>query len=210
MYSQAGPGTRLNLRAAGTKGFYLPVLPVDCASAAQERCGFRWRLHPFCDFIVKRISGCLTTDFNVTNGSRSTALSYESHSTTSMFLPERSSLRVFSELWALLPTALPMFDSPGIYMRANIQEQPPHSKPSISSQLVYIGETCGQSLHDRLYQFNRSGFLDKFGHSGGATFARTFKPKPEPACLFVSVMGVDLVEPACSAFIRYAGKFCLT
>src|SRR5690606_23930093 len=75
--------------------------------------------------------------------------------------------------------ALPL-ELPGVYMLSEFQESPPQGTPSLSSKLIYIGETCGQSLRGRLYQFNRSGFLGKFGHSGGATFARTFQAQPDP------------------------------
>ena len=88
-------------------------------------------------------------------------------------------------------------------------EHAPRGKPALSSKLIYIGETCGQSLHGRLYQFNRSGFLGKLGHSGGTTFALTFKAEPNPSWLYISVMGVNMEEPHTSAFIRYAERALL-
>ena len=98
---------------------------------------------------------------------------------------------------------------PGVYLLAEFKGQAPRGKPALSSKLIYIGETCGQTLHGRLYQFNRSGFLGKFGHSGGATFARTYKASPDPSWLFISIMAVDLEEPHTSAFIRYAERALL-
>jgi hypothetical protein len=98
---------------------------------------------------------------------------------------------------------------PGVYMLSEFKDQAPKGKPELSTKLIYIGETCGQSLHGRLYQFNRSGFLGKLGHSGGATFARTYNAKSDPAWLFISVMAVDLEEPHTSAFIRYAERALL-
>ena len=70
-------------------------------------------------------------------------------------------------------------------------------------------ETCGQSLHSRLYQFNRSGFLGKLGHSGGATFSTTYKVEQNPSWLFISAAEVALEEPYASAFIRYAERTIL-
>lgn len=100
-------------------------------------------------------------------------------------------------------------DLPGVYLLADFKRHPPSGKPTLNSTLIYIGETCGQTLHGRLYQFNRSGFLGKFGHSGGATFARTYKAKSDPSWLFISVMAVNLEEPNASAFIRYAERALL-
>ncbi|MCL2524891.1 MAG: hypothetical protein FWF20_11875 [Betaproteobacteria bacterium] len=103
--------------------------------------------------------------------------------------------------------SLPL-DLPGVYMLAEFRSAP-LVKAALSSTLIYIGETCGQSLHGRLYQFNRSGFHGKPGHSGGTTFAHTFKSNPDPAWLFISVMSVALQEPQASAFIRHVERALL-
>ena len=118
-------------------------------------------------------------------------------------LSKFSSWKPWSER-ASLPLTLP-----GVYLLAEFKDQAPSGKPALSSKLIYIGETCGQTLHGRLYQFNRSGFLGKLGHSGGATFARTYKAQPDPSWLFISVMAVDLEEPHTPAFIRYAERALL-
>ena len=99
--------------------------------------------------------------------------------------------------------------SPGLYMLARFAGAPPPVKPSLSSNVIYIGETCGQSLHSRLYQFNRSGFLGKFGHSGGSTFASTYQAEQNPEWLFVAIAEVSLLEPQASAYIRYAERALL-
>src|SRR4051812_34837952 len=70
--------------------------------------------------------------------------------------------------------------SPGVYLLARFGNSRPKSTPSLSASVIYIGETCGQTLRSRLYQFNRSAFLEKLGHSGGATFAETYRAKVEP------------------------------
>jgi len=94
---------------------------------------------------------------------------------------------------------------PGVYILAEFEETP-RSKPALSSKLIYIGETCNQSLHDRLYQFNRSGFHEKAGHSGGTTFASISKTSSNSSQLYVSIMGVALEEPHASGFIRYVER----
>jgi hypothetical protein len=118
-------------------------------------------------------------------------------------------LSKFSEwtLWSKR-SALPL-TCPGIYMLADFREHDRPIRPSLSSRLVYIGETCGQSLHSRLYQFNRSGFLGKLGHSGGTTFANIYKAEQDPSWLFISVAEVLLEEPHASAFIRFAERALL-
>jgi hypothetical protein len=97
----------------------------------------------------------------------------------------------------------------GLYMLASFNDVPLPVRPSLSYKLIYIGETCGQSLHSRLYQFNRSGFLGKFGHSGGATFAKTSQAEQNPEWLFVATAEVLLDEPQASAYIRYAERALL-
>jgi hypothetical protein len=95
---------------------------------------------------------------------------------------------------------------PGVYLLARFTKRPPKGRPTLSSKMLYIGETCGQSLRSRLYQFNRSAFLEKLGHSGGATFWNTFRPNDETDWLYVSVMSTSDEEPAASAYIRYVER----
>lgn len=93
--------------------------------------------------------------------------------------------------------------SPGIYLLAR---SPRKGKPTRSSKLLYIGETCGQTLRGRLYQFNRSAFLGKRAHSGGLTFARMFRRKTAPGWLYISVLGSTKKEPYASAYIRFVER----
>ena len=94
-------------------------------------------------------------------------------------------------------------------MLARFTDSPPPVRPSLSHKLIYIGETCGQSLHKRLYQFHRSSFLGKVGHSGGATFANTYQAVQNPQWLYVTTAEVLLEEPQASAYIRYAERALL-
>lgn len=57
---------------------------------------------------------------------------------------------------------------PGVYVVAASPSQPGQMKIT-DRRVVYIGETVDQTLHKRLYQFNRSLFQGKPSHSGGTT-----------------------------------------
>lgn len=97
---------------------------------------------------------------------------------------------------------------PGVYVLGRFEECASDG-PRMSVPLVYIGETCGQSLRSRIGQFERSAFLSKAGHSGGLTFANTYKSAPDPSWLYISVLGVSLEEPRGSAYIRYVERALL-
>lgn len=100
--------------------------------------------------------------------------------------------------------------APGVYLLGRFSKSAPSGKASLSVPLVYVGETCGQSLRGRLYQFERSAFLNQLGHSGGITFAGTFKAKANPSWLYISVLAVSsLEEPQRSAYIRYVERALL-
>jgi len=71
-------------------------------------------------------------------------------------------------------------------------------------QVIYIGESCERTIGKRLYDFDRSAFQAKNGHSAGWTYAEKFGD--EGQSLFVSVLPVELQEPGSSAFIRYAER----
>lgn len=99
-------------------------------------------------------------------------------------------------------TALAM-DLPGVYMLARFLRRPSLDRPALSQKVLYIGETC-KTLKHRLYNFNRSAFEDKFGHSGGNTFSKLAKAQRDPTHLYISVMPVDLPSVQSEAFIRYS------
>lgn len=98
---------------------------------------------------------------------------------------------------------------PGIYLLGRFTVSAPTGKPDFSSKLIYIGETCGQKLGRRLYQFQRSAFLGIEAHSGGSTFAREYSIKSEPSWLYLSIQPVALAEPHCSAYIRHVERALL-
>ena len=61
-------------------------------------------------------------------------------------------------------------DSPGVYVLAHFNKPPRRAANTRVREVIYIGETCGQSLRKRWRQFHRSAFEGKDGHSGGKTY----------------------------------------
>src|SRR5688572_2027518 len=68
---------------------------------------------------------------------------------------------------------LPTAKRAGVYLLAHFKKPPSVVNPS-DGNIVYIGETCGQTLRQRWRQFARSAFLTKAAHSGGTTYSDTF------------------------------------
>ena len=65
-------------------------------------------------------------------------------------------------------------DYPGVYIIAKFESVPSGHAHWLDQNIIYIGETCNNSLQGRWRQFDRSAFKDKSGHSGGATYNRKF------------------------------------
>jgi len=96
-------------------------------------------------------------------------------------------------------------DAAGVYALACFDGDPPPTVDVLDERTVYIGETCDNSLTGRLWQFNRSAFLQKGGHSGGCSFNSRCGGQGER--LYVSVYPVStLLEPHRSAFIRHTER----
>lgn len=92
---------------------------------------------------------------------------------------------------------------PGVYMLAI---NPLLGKPSLSTEIVYIGETCNQTLYKRLGGFYRSAFpstnKETHGHSGGRTAWRNEVTTSQSDLLF-SVLSVKGNNVEREAYIRY-------
>jgi len=100
---------------------------------------------------------------------------------------------------------LPGVDAAGVYALACFNDEPPPTADVFDERVVYIGETCDKSLSGRLWQFNRSAFLQKNGHSGGWSFHSRCAGRGEH--LHVAVFPVStLHEPHRSAFIRHTER----
>jgi len=78
------------------------------------------------------------------------------------------------------------------------------AKPRVK-QIVYIGETCKNSLIGRWRQFYRSAFEGKAGHSGGKTYRQVFGGQGNN--LYVAAFPVEgLDKETRSLFIRYVER----
>jgi hypothetical protein len=86
-------------------------------------------------------------------------------------------------------------NSPGVYLLANFKRKPSGRPNPLSPKVVYVGETTKQDLSKRLYQFSRSAFSRKFGHSGGWSYSELFlnnkERKNSPENLYVALLAVD-------------------
>ncbi|MDA1217501.1 MAG: hypothetical protein O3B38_04850 [Chloroflexi bacterium] len=96
---------------------------------------------------------------------------------------------------------LPESKTPGVYLLAHFNRRP-RSINTMDGNIVYIGETCGQTLRQRWKQFSTSAFQNKFAHSGGLTYFHEF-PGGELDRLFVAFATPRDQEPALSYHIRY-------
>lgn len=103
-------------------------------------------------------------------------------------------------------------DQPGVYLIARFPGcQPPAGAASpLDARIVYIGETCSQTLRTRMKQFDRSALQNAYGHSGGRTYYGEFTSKPdfadEPDCLHVAALAIARERAHAAAFIRYVER----
>jgi len=97
------------------------------------------------------------------------------------------------------------FRSPGVYILAKFKNVPQGPGNPLDKKVIYVGETCNQSLRSRWYQFDRSAFQSKDGHSGGWNYNEEFGDKGQD--LFVAAMPVtDVPEKLRHLFIRYVER----
>jgi hypothetical protein len=101
---------------------------------------------------------------------------------------------------------------PGVYLLGRFDTSPPGIVDPLSNCIVYIGETCSQGLENRWYQFARSAFQRKAGHSGGWTFSARFCNDcvaEAPPWLHVATLPVFLDEPHQSSYIRFVERWLI-
>ena len=91
---------------------------------------------------------------------------------------------------------------PGVYLLARYKRCPSGKANTTSKRIVYIGETCQNSLLGRWRAFNRSALLNIRGHSGGRTYRRLFGKDIKDLCVCaVTVQGLNRsLQPL---YIRY-------
>lgn len=90
---------------------------------------------------------------------------------------------------------------PGVYFIARCKTKPDTHRNRDST--IYIGETTGQTLADRLRQFNVSAFSEKPGHSGGNTFRLNMMHNTPAENLWVSICPVNMGDPYTTAYIKH-------
>lgn len=96
----------------------------------------------------------------------------------------------------------------GVYLLAHFPEGPPTGPASsLNANLVYIGETHGQTLLIRWRQFARSANTGERGHAGGITYHDTFGQIQEN--LYVACYSPPQMDnPRCRTFfIRYTEAY---
>ncbi len=94
---------------------------------------------------------------------------------------------------------------PGVYLLAHFASVPQGLADPLAEEIVYIGETCGNSLKGRWYQFDRSAFHGKTGHSGGYTYREQclrFRHELHVAAFPVEGLG-EAIQPY---FVRYVER----
>ena len=92
-------------------------------------------------------------------------------------------------------------DLPGVYILAKFKKIPEGNANANEMSIIYVGETCNQTLKKRWYQFNNSAFRDKDGHSGGWSYESKFKDRGDD--LYVAAFPIDLPKNLRHLFIRY-------
>ncbi len=97
--------------------------------------------------------------------------------------------------------SLPGLDKPGLYMMAHGELMRGAADP-LDKQIVYIGETCNNTLQGRWHQFHRSAIQGKNGHTAGTIYHETFGD--DQSRLFVAAFPVEISDDTTAAFfIRY-------
>src|SRR5437868_4238346 len=97
--------------------------------------------------------------------------------------------------------SLPEARFAGVYFLANFKNYPTSIAPS-NSDIIYIGETCGQTLRQRWKQFASSAFSNNGGHSGGDTYFKLYTKKYRKM-VAVGFATPVYEEPLLSYRIRY-------
>ena len=95
-------------------------------------------------------------------------------------------------------------DLPGVYILAKFKKVPEGNANIIDKNIIYVGETCKQTLNKRWYQFDRSAFCNSKGHSGGRSYESIFGDRGDD--LYVTALPIDLPENLSHLFIRYVER----
>jgi len=109
----------------------------------------------------------------------------------------------FSEWVPWSSRSMPDLSFAGVYVIGAIHDIENQPRLGHASRLLYVGETCGQSLKQRLGQFDRSAFRNLRAHSGGTKFLSLHGKELQSKHVFFACNPVKHEEPMKSSFIRY-------
>jgi hypothetical protein len=79
---------------------------------------------------------------------------------------------------------------PGVYLLAKFNQKPSGSAKQLNKNIIYVGETCNNTILGRLSQFENSAFYGKNGHSGGWSYRAYYKSKDKGKDLYVSILAI--------------------
>lgn len=99
---------------------------------------------------------------------------------------------------------IPHCDLPGVYILAKFRKSPKGNADPLNKNIIYVGETCNNSLQGRWYQFHRSAFESKNGHSGGWTYQDIEHDSGKN--LFVAAFPVSKTKANYHLLIRYVER----
>ena len=103
-------------------------------------------------------------------------------------------------------TQLDRIDKPGVYILAHFTTLPAGNGDPQAQEVIYVGETCDQSLRVRWNQFHRCAFEGKDGHSGGKTYWRVFDGKGAEKPYVAAFPVAELNTVLCPLFTRYVER----
>ncbi|WP_219704090.1 hypothetical protein [Marinomonas lutimaris] len=102
---------------------------------------------------------------------------------------------------------------PGVYILAHFTRKPYSEPCTSSSNIVYVGETTGQTISKRLYQFKQSAFLRKRAHSGGWSYSDKYLKgkisRESPNKLYVAILPVDRPHKESKAYIKLVERLVI-
>lgn len=98
---------------------------------------------------------------------------------------------------------LDKIDYPGVYLLAHFRDHKPLNANNLPKEVIYIGETCNQTLQIRWRDFNSCAFANSNGHSGGVKYRKDFEGEGQDY-LYVSAIPMKLPKKVIqSLYIRY-------
>jgi len=116
--------------------------------------------------------------------------------------------------WVLWPQRYLLKDCnhPGLYLLRRFDVEPRIRLGPVDAELLYIGITCDRTLEKRWYEFDRSAYKRKTGHSGGLTFNSLYcgnETAETHPWLYVSCLPIFFEEPKLSAYIQFVERWLI-